>query len=44
VEASELYDHTFEQPELQNVIARPPDDAALLEAKALLRAQFPLRP
>lgn len=44
VEASELYDHTSEQPELQNVIARPPDDAALLEAKALLRAQFPLRP
>lgn len=41
VEASELYDHTSGVPELLNVIADPPDMAALDEARGLLRAQFP---
>jgi hypothetical protein len=30
-------------PELVNVIADPPDMAALDEARGLLRAQFPLK-
>jgi iduronate 2-sulfatase len=42
VESRELYDHSPDQPELQNVIANPPDKAALVEAEKLLRAQFPL--
>ncbi|MFM2168152.1 MAG: hypothetical protein RIS79_2523, partial [Verrucomicrobiota bacterium] len=42
VESRELYDHTSDQPELENVIANPPDKAALAEAEKLLRAQFPL--
>jgi iduronate 2-sulfatase len=43
IEARELYDHTSDQPELDNVIANPPDKAALKEAEKLLHAQFPLK-
>jgi len=43
VEARELYDHTSEQPELENLIASPPDKTALQEAENLLRAQFPIQ-
>ena len=44
VEARELYDHSSDQPELENVIGNPPDKAAFEEAEKLLRAQFPLKP
>lgn len=40
LEAAELYDHRANQPELDNVVASPPDPAALEEAKALLHQQF----
>jgi len=42
VEASELYDHTDERPELENLVAAPPDPAAFEEARRLLRGQFPV--
>jgi iduronate 2-sulfatase len=42
IESRELYDHTSDQPELENVIGHPPDRIALEEAENLLRAQFPL--
>jgi iduronate 2-sulfatase len=41
VESRELYDHTSDQPELENVITNPPDQAALNEAQKHLQAQFP---
>ena len=41
VEATELYDHRKDQPELENVAAAPPDPAALETARRLLRDQFP---
>ena len=43
IEARELYDHTSDQPELENVIGHPPDRIALEEAENLLRAQFSLK-
>ncbi len=42
VEASELYDHRGDKPELSNVAATPPDQAAFEEARKLLHGQFPL--
>jgi len=42
VESRELYDHTSDQPELENVIGNRAAQAALEEAEKLLRAQFPL--
>lgn len=42
VEASELYDHRGDKPELHNVVGSPPDQAAFEEAKRLLHGQFPL--
>lgn len=42
VEASELYDHRKDEPELRNVAAAPPDQAAFEEAKRLLHERFPL--
>jgi hypothetical protein len=42
VESRELYDHTSDQPELENVIGNLAAQAALEEAEKLLRAQFPL--
>lgn len=41
VEASELYDHRENEPELHNVAAAPPDQAAFEEAKKRLHEQFP---
>lgn len=40
LEAAELYDHRAGGPELENVVADPPDPAAFAEAKALLHARF----
>jgi len=42
VEASELYDHRGDKPELHNVAASPPDQAAFDEAKQLLHGRFPI--
>ena len=43
IESRELYDHTSDQLELENVIGHPPDRIALEEAEKLLHAQFPLK-
>jgi len=42
VEASEFYDHRGDKPELNNVVAAPPDQAAFEEAKRMLHGQFPI--
>jgi iduronate 2-sulfatase len=42
VEASELYDHRENEPELHNVASAPPDQAAFEEAKKRLHEQFPV--
>jgi len=39
--ASELYDHTRDEAEMNNLIAKPGDDAALEQARQLLHRQFP---
>jgi iduronate 2-sulfatase len=41
VVASELYDHTRDEAEMNNVIATPADPAALEQARQLLLRQFP---
>jgi iduronate 2-sulfatase len=44
VEATELYDHRGGvRPELENVVEKAPDPAALGEARRLLREQFPVK-
>lgn len=44
VEAKELYDHSNDPHELQNLAAAPPDADAYEEARALLHEQFPVAP
>ncbi len=41
VTASELYDHTRQEAEVHNTIAKPADPAALEHARQLLHRQFP---
>jgi hypothetical protein len=41
VTARELYDHATDPAETRNVIAAPPDAAALAEAEKLLIEEFP---
>ncbi|MBL9154529.1 MAG: sulfatase [Verrucomicrobiales bacterium] len=41
IEATELYDHRKEQPELENLAAAPPDPIGFEAARRLLHAQFP---
>ena len=41
VVASELYDHTRDEAELSNGIAKPADSAAMEQARLLLHRQFP---
>ena len=44
VEATELYDHRGGvRPELENVVEKAPDPAALEAARRLLREQFPVK-
>lgn len=43
VVAGELYDHTRDDAEMNNLIGNPPDPAALEEARQLLYRQFPLK-
>lgn len=42
VVAGELYDHSRDEAEMTNVLATPPDPAALEQARQLLYRQFPV--